>query len=435
MKPVELESRLLSSIETEEDLLLCQREGVTAETFVDALDDRVDYGEVFGYIEQHARDNRGALPTAKDLKALFGFVGSGKGDLKTYVKLARRREIGRRAVAYLTLKMTKFDQDDPVDTIAEIAAEFVKLKADTGAIISFLDADALERLDEFDRAKATVKESGIIGIPTGLSTFDKQNLGFKPGELVVVVGGTGVGKSWLLLYMAAVAHKEGYKIFLVSPELSIKSQAKRFDPLRAHLDGVMLSNQDIITGKGKRTTYKDWLEELAKTRRFPGTDRSDTGKLLTFDDVWRFAMEHKPDVLVVDGLHLLSGGAGSNSKKGWEVLKEGIDMLKALAEQEKIVILVAHQPTREASAKGATIPPSLSQIAYGFSVAESADRVISLSYDGDSEIHRLYRVTKLREGKKIPSVRRLYFNVDNGEIHEVPYEDPEAFGTTNEFRG
>lgn len=433
MRPVDLESRLLSSIETEEDVLYCQREGVTRETFIEG-DEDIDHAAVYEYISKHAQDNHGCLPTAEDLQSLFGFKGTGAGDLKSYVRLARQREIGRKALSFLQVNIQRLDTDDPVDAIADIAATFSELKSESGQVIYYLYKDALERLDDFDEAKELVKANKMIGIPTGLSTFDNQYLGFKPGELVVVMGSTGVGKSWLLMYMAAVAHKNGYKIFLVSPELTIMEQGKRFDPLRAHLDGIELSNQDIITGRGKRDVYKGWLEELSKERNFAGIDRSDTGQWFTFPDIWRMTVENKPDMLIVDGLHLIAGDAHSGSKKGWEILKEGVDMLKALAQQERIVVLGAHQPTRDASAKGASIPPSLSQIAYGFSVAQSANRVISMSYDPDSEFHRFYRVAKLREGKAIPEVRRLYFNVDKGQVNEVLYEDPGDFETKNEFK-
>ena len=429
MRPIELENRLLSSIKAEEDLLYCQREGVTRETFIEG-DEDVDNAAVYEYLCAHVQDNGGALPTAEDLQSLYGFKDTGAGDLKSYVKLARRREVGRRAISFLHANTERLGTDDPVDAIAEIAAEFSGLKAESGRAVSYIDGDAMERLEDFDRARALVKENKMIGIPTGLSTFDRQYLGFKPGELVVVMGGTGVGKSWLLMYMAAVAHKAGYRIFLVSPELTLMEQGKRFDPLRAHLEDIELSNDNIIRGQGKRSAYRGWLEELSKERRFAGADRADTGQWFTFDDIWRMAVETRPDMVIVDGLYLI-GDARGGKKAGWEILKEGVDRLKALAQQESLVVLGAHQPTREASAKGATAPPDLSQIAYGFSVAQSADRVISMSYDPDSELHRLYRVAKLREGKKIPDARRLYWDVDRGKIHEVEFEEPGAF--SNDF--
>lgn len=434
MKPVELENRLISSIASYEDVLYCQREGITDESFVSEGEDTPDHGQVFEYIAQHARENSGDLPTPEDLSTLYDFEPNGEpGDLKSYVREIRKREVGRKALSFLQGIVKRLDTDNPVEVVSEIADEFAKLRTVSKSAIEYIDADALERLEDFDTAQESVTEGKMIGIPTGLSTFDKQYLGFTPGEVVVVIGGTGIGKSWLLLYMAAVAHKNEKKILLVSPELTIKEQAQRFDPIRSHLDGVTLSNQGIITGQENREMYKGWLEHLAKDRRFAAFDRSEDGQMITFDEIWRQTAQVKPDVVMVDGLHLIAGRS-KGEQKGWEVLKEGIDSLKAMAQKEGVVVLAAHQPTRDASSKKqAGMPPGLAQVAYGFSVAQSADRVLSLARDPDSELHRLYRVIKQRAGQPIIEVRRLYFDVDKGKVHEVAYEAPEAFETSNDF--
>jgi KaiC/GvpD/RAD55 family RecA-like ATPase len=438
LKPVECENRLLSSICDEDDLRHCQQEGVTRETFVLPEGKEVDHGDVWEYLIEHSKEHSGELPSDKDLESLFGFKATEPGDLKSYVRLARQQQVGREATMLFNEYIPKLvGAKDPESIVQELSKQLAALKAETGGIIDYIDADALKRLEDFDEAKEAVKTGKMIGIPTGLSTFDDQYLGFRPGELVVVIGGTGVGKSWLLLYMAAVAHKNGKKIFIVSPELSLLEQGMRFDPIRAHLEKIRLSNQELLTGQGSRKEYKTWLTDLAKQKRFAGIERSDTGRALTFDDVWRFTLETKPDMVIIDGVYLLTGMG--DSKKGWEILKEGMDNLKALAQQEGIVILCAHQPTRDASMKSAmTTPPGLAQIGYGFSVAQSANRVISMSYSSGhkQELYRLYRVVKLRGGRPIVDARKLRFNVDVGEIHEVPY-DPENPGeeeTSNDFQ-
>jgi len=434
MNQAELENRLLSSVESLEDLRYCQQEGITSETFVHTDDEgTLDHGEVYDYLDTYSRENKGKLPTEKDLKALHDFESTGAGDLKNYVQQVRWKELARNAMSFLTRNVERLNEDDPTKVIEDFAREFSDLRTGGKRSVVYLDKDAMDRLTQFDEAKELVKTGKMIGIPTGLSTFDSQYLGFRDGELVVVMGGTGIGKSWLLIYMAAIAYAEGKKLLMISPELTADEQGARFDVVFAHHNQLKLSNQDIITGQGKRSEYKGWLESLTKSDRFPVIDRSDTGKPLSFNDIWRYVGDHKPDLLLVDGLHLISGGSNGRGAKGWEILKEGVDSLKALSQHEKIVTIVAHQPDRSASAKGAIVPPGLSQVGYGFSVMEAADRVISMSRDPRSESHRLYRVVKIRRGKAIPDARRLKFNVDVGEIHEVKFVDPGEFETTNEF--
>ena len=66
MKPTEIETRLLSSVRNIEDLLFCQHEGVSEESFNDA-----DLKPVWTYVEQAIREN--GEVTDEDLKTLHDF--------------------------------------------------------------------------------------------------------------------------------------------------------------------------------------------------------------------------------------------------------------------------------------------------------------------------------------------------------------------------
>ena len=133
-------------------------------------------------------------------------------------------------------------------------------------------------------------------------------------------------------------------------------------------------------------------------------------------------MESQPDELLVDGIHLIAGN--DPRKAGWETLKDGSAQLKALAQQMGCVVIAAHQPDRSASKKReVTIPPGLSQIGYGFGIAQSANRIISMSRSSDEEEERLYTVIKIRGGKDFVGFRRLHWDVDVGQIWEKEEEE------------
>ena len=116
------------------------------------------------------------------------------------------------------------------------------------------------------------------------------------------------------------------------------------------------------------------------------------------------------------------------NKQGWEALKDGVRDLKALAQQEKIVVIAAHQAERSSAKKSdAFTPPNLSQIAYGFAVGQSSDRVISMSWVRGDPLARHYSVPKLRAGQMIVNRRTLRWNVDIGCIFEDSSAVPEEF--------
>lgn len=411
MEQLILENRLLSSITTIEDFTRCQKEGITRETFI--VTDPVNHGDMWEYIENHVKEKEG-LPTQIDLRSIYGFESTEPGDLSEYITRIRNAEIAAKA---RTLLVNRIDglSVEPESAITDIINGLSRLRNVGNRREVYLDKDSKSRMEYFTETRETILQGGMLGLPTGLATFDKQGLGFRPGEVIVVIGGTGVGKSWLVTYMAVTSYTAGHKILMMSPELTDKEVGQRFDVLLANTRGVKLSNMNIMLGREEESKYKEWLESLASDSRFLVVDSSDTGNRLTFTDIWRHTKEYKPDLLVVDGLQLI---AGDTKDKGWEVLKEGIEYLKALAVQEKIVILIAHQPNRDASRKNATTAPGLEKIGYSFAVAESADRVISIARCPAKEMYRQYIVPKIRAGAPITDTRLLFFDVDVGNIRE-----------------
>ncbi len=418
LSPTELENRLLSSIKDSADVVYCERAGVTEESFL--ATDPVEHGEVWAYMAAHVRDHGGELPTEKDLSTLFGFEATGQGDLHTYVAKAREQELKYRARGVLMRRIGGLAEDseaDVAETLRATASELGELQASGGRRVTYFDRDAMDRLERFDEARARIDEDGIIGVPTGLKPFDAEQRGLFPGELVIVAAYTGVGKSWMLCYMAAHAYEAGRRVLVVSPELTANEQSARLDAVLAGVRGEEISNFDITTGRADRSRYEEWLRSLKGDDRLAILDSSDTGGPFTFPDIWQYAMEFKPDVLVVDGLHLIAGV--DETKAGWEVLKGGIARLKSLAQKNGTVVVCAHQVQRAAGARGAdTTPPTLAQISYGHAVVETADHVLTMSRSAGGDMERLYRVVKARGIREVVEKLTLHWDVDIGQIHD-----------------
>ena len=297
----------------------------------------------------------------------------------------------------------------------------------------YADSGYMDRLLFYEEL-VRLRESGELGIVTGLKTFDNEGLGWRKGELAVILGPTGCGKSWLITYFAAQAYNAGKRVLFISPEMTTNETMFRFEPIYATLinNKSMLSNKALSTGTYDLKKYDAFLKyAYGKNNRsdLSVVDASEAGRQLSYEEIWNLALEFTPDVLVIDGLHLLSGGG--RETKGWEVLKEGVEYLKALAQQQNIVVLAAHQPDRSAQKAGST-PPLLHQIGYGFSVAQSANRVISLGFvEGDGK-KRCFIVPKMRGFEEIYHQRYLNWDVDTGKIWEIERNQNEEFASYKE---
>ena len=412
MNPAQLEANLLSSVRTAADVRLCEELGITADSFT--ADD--NHARVWSYIVEHIRRQRGEAPSPNDLQSLFGFEATESGDLEKYVERVRERQVISETRQALWHRGAELDSN-PGESISGLINDLSQLRLGRVQRQSYLDRDALGRLKVFDEMKEAREAGRFIGMPTGLALLDSNGVGLRPGQLVVVLGNTEVGKSWLIMRMAVEAWAAGKKILLISPEMTKDEQGARFDVIVACLlKHSELSNVGITQGSEDRAKYVKHLESLTDRAHFVCIDSSEEARSLTFDEVWSLTSEHRPDEVVIDGLHLL--GSKSRSKAGWEILKEGTELLKAMALRERVVVLAAHQADRSAGREG-TKPPGLSQISYGYSIGQTADEVISLAYDKKDESKRIYIVKKLRSGQKVRVRRRLHFDVDTGFIEET----------------
>ena len=414
-----LEARLISSIRDLSSLNKCVEAGVTADTFITGPNNKV-----WGYLLDHTRRQGGNLPTDDDLLAVHGFVTGDPGDLDTYLNEALARHVGRKARIVLSKYLTTLDAD-PGGTVRALSRELSDLKLGVHRRVVRADKDALSRLTSFDLAVAAAERNEILGIPTGLKWFNDNRYGYLPGEMVGIIGTTEIGKSWFMLYMAAVAYNSGKKVLVFSPEMTGDELSIRWDVLLAQLKGVTFSHDDITQGRADRKRYESWLMSLQGRDDFTIIDSAEVGRPLNFDDIWRYTMDYQPDMVCIDGLDLIAL-AGGKGKKDYEVLKEGGAMLKSLAQQARVPILFVHQGNR-GTADNPFTPPGKADVAYGYSVSTICDTMFGIARDKRSPDIRVYMVQKLRGHAKPTNRKYMHWDVDHGNIYEEDALDPGDF--------
>lgn len=421
LTPDQLGVRLLSSIADELSIRYCQEAGVTSTSFEVAA-----HGEVYGYILQHAMEHGGGIPTHADISTLYEVELEDSGDLGSYVKLLRQTEVRRLAAAAIMREGEKMALD-PVGSVQRLAGELSNLSRSLGSHTRWLDADAKDWIELYDATQAAIKSEGIQGLPTGLKCFDLTNQGFLKGWLIAIVGSLGVGKSWLDMHMAVKAYESGKRVLFISPEMTVDDQGKRFHAVLAGQRGEEFSSSGIAFGTADREKYAAFLSGLTVRREFCIIDAGETGGVFTYEGVCDLAREHRPDLVVVDGLHLLSSRS-IKGRSGWEIIKDGSAMLKAVAQQLELVVIVASQADRSGT-KHPTTPPKIHQLAYGLGLAQSADVLMSMSWSKNTEFERLFSILKVRGRPPIEGIRALRWEVERGVIEELLSEErsPDAF--------
>jgi hypothetical protein len=425
LTPEEIEIKLLSSVKTMSDISKAGAKGVTEDSFL-------LYGEVWTYIRNYAEMYDGNVPKQVDVIARFrdteyAIEFDEAGEVEFYADELMAKHTARKISAAVASRFGDGGvhlHDDPYEVVRLLSLDLKDMVRFDDKHAMYWDRDGIRKV-EWLRNRAELAASGqLTGIPTGLSCFDDTLQGWQSGEAIFVVAPKGTGKSWLLLYFAAKAYASGHKVLFLSPEMSNEECSWRLDVLLAHMHAETLSHTALTTGKGvDLEAYEEWVNKF--TCRADMVLVDSTGRQgFNVPDILALQEEHQPDMMLVDGIHLVIGQAG---QQGWEVIKEIADKLKASAQFHKNVVIWAGQADSKSMSKMTEPISDGSRVAYGKSSVEAANRMITLGLDEDSEIRRVFRVPHNRGGKEYKHKQYLLFDVDVGAISQIDYEVPEEF--------
>ncbi len=130
-----------------------------------------------------------------------------------------------------------------------------ELKKNTAAIRDIDVTDLESAIAYFENVKKQ-QALGHIGIKTGLPGFDNYlPSGIMPGQLGVFLAYPGIGKSWLALYFAVQAWKQGRSPLVISLEMSETEVRNRVFTIMGE---GRWSHRKLSNGEVELDMLKDW---------------------------------------------------------------------------------------------------------------------------------------------------------------------------------
>jgi replicative DNA helicase len=164
--------------------------------------------------------------------------------------------------------------------------------------------------------------------------------GFGPGDLGIVFGNPGGGKSWTMVAIAAHAVKMGYNVNYYTLELGEDYVGKRFD---CYFTGYSID--EVNNHRKEVQTYVDNLKGKLIVKEYPpkgatvNTIKSHIQKCID--------MDHKPDMVVIDYVdYLRAPSRGSKFAERKDEIDDVFIATKGLAKEMKIPILTPSQVNR-----------------------------------------------------------------------------------------
>lgn len=272
-----------------------------------------------------------------------------------------------------------YKEDMDLDTILDQAEELVFDISRQEMVEDFhLVSDFLR--DHFNQLEALHHDPDrqtITGLSTGFPKVDEMTSGFQEGQLIVVAGRPGTGKTSLALSIArnmAIRGKTGVGIF--SLEMTKEQLLERL------LCGEAKVNLHQLRGGFVRTEkWRDIAEVAGKLQEstividdLPGNTIIDVKAKAR-----RMKAEHDIDILVVDYLQLIEGTKDVNTRE--QEIAHISRSLKGLARELRIPVLAISQLNRSVERRESK-RPRLSDLRESGAIEQDSD-VVTFIYRED----------------------------------------------------
>jgi replicative DNA helicase len=285
----------------------------------------------------------------------------------------------------------------------EAAQKVLKIRAGTDPVLSArsaraLLASAMVKASGPDRSRTAAEVGiGMLGgnqdplcVPSGIDLVDRLLGGWRPGDLVLVLGLTGTGKTSLLVQSAAAAAHAGFWAHIVSAEMSAEDLVPRLlgDHLAQYVDdeGAPVTVDRVVARDPKVMGVFGAVLSMHEERmsRVTIDDRTWQRASDMLVAICQHQLRRPTGVLFVDYLQLIHPDTLNSPQSREQQVREVAESLKRLADQFRIPVVVAAQlvdppPWTREYQRSATPAVRESRAA-----AHAADLVLELERGGES---------------------------------------------------
>jgi replicative DNA helicase len=344
----------------------------------------------------------------------------------------------RRRIVEAAAKMSEAAKDmqaDATDALALAGEEILSIDA-SGSTDSARPASSMIHsvLGEFDRAM--LEKGKPRGLATGYRDFDFITGGLLGGQMLLIAGRPGMGKSAIMVNMADRMVARGIPVLIYSMEMRAASMMSRIICSRANVSSTRARMGAINRDEQRRIG----VAGMAMAEQPLYIDDSEAPMILDLRSRARREVKRNGvRCIFVDYAQLVKGKGQSRENEVSDVSRN----LKAMAMELDVPVVAAAQLNRLAETRGDN-RPKLSDLRESGSLEQDADIVALMFrpgyYQGDSERVQEAEmiVAKHREGKTgaIPLIWTADFTrFDTAAVHHDEPKMSEAFAPSQELLG
>jgi replicative DNA helicase len=339
------------------------------------------HNDVWNFIRLYF-DNNGTVPPASLVVEKFRDFEpvDGVGATKHHLEELQTEYLNDSLKDILRSAAGEVQGGEGTKALDELITKTSELKKNTSAIRD-IDATDLDSAVAYYENVQKMKETGQIGIKTNLPGFDNYlPSGIMPGQLGVFLAYPGIGKSWMALYFAVQAWKQGKSPLIISLEMSETEVRNR---IFAIMGEGLWSHRKLSNGEIEIDMLKKWHQNKVEGRPEFHIISNDSGGEVTPSIIRGKIDQYKPDFVVVDYLQLMSPNQKADSET--VRMKNLSRELKLMAIGEEVPIIAISSATPD-DVKDLSSAPTLGQTAWSRQIAYDADWVMALGRATNSDI-------------------------------------------------
>ncbi len=299
-------------------------------------------------------------------------------NIRYHAKIVREKALLRSLIQAATHITSRVYEDSlDADEMVDYAEKMIFDIADKRTKTSFTSLKDVIK-DTFKMIEHLYdKKEAITGVPSGFKDIDELTSGFQPGDLIIIGGRPGMGKTAFALNIAqhvAIDLKEPVAVF--SLEMSKEQLAMR-----------MLCSESMVNASHVRKGFiskQDWPKLTNAAGRLADApifidDSSAITVLEVRAKARRLKMEHGGlSLVVVDYLQLMR--SRGNFERREQEISEISRSLKALAKELKVPVVALSQLNRAVEQRGEK-KPTLADLRESGAIEQDADVIMFLYRD------------------------------------------------------
>ena len=339
------------------------------------------HNDIWQFIRNYSEHNGSVPPVSLVVEKFRDFTPvDGVGATKHHLEEVQAEFLNESLKDIIRTAATEVQGGNGTNALESLITKTSELKKNTAAIRDIDVTDLESAVAYFENVKRQ-QELGAIGIKTGLPGFDNYlPAGIMPGQLGVFLAYPGIGKSWLSLYFAVQAWKQGKSPLVISLEMSETEVRNRVFTIMGE---GLFSHRKLSNGQVEIDDLKRWHTKHVQGKPEFHIISNDTGGDITPSVLRGKIDQYKPDFVIVDYLQLMSPNQKSDNET--VRMKNLSRELKLMAISEEVPIVAISSATPDDVTKLDTVP-TLGQTALSRQIAYDADWVMALGRGENSDI-------------------------------------------------